>query len=123
MRLSRNPVMPRKPPMLFLRMSQNFSVNVGSGCCGGRDSRLRVRRRRGRRSDEPVCKTCRCRFCTATAEESERLIESIDQIHNIVAGSLGISRNLLREIRALYRDGRDKPRGQSTESKKGDGEK
>src|SRR6266545_2334138 len=72
---------------------------------------------------ETVCKTCRCRFCTATAEESERLIESIDQIHNIVAGSLGISRNLLREIRALYRDGRDKPRGQSTESKKGDGEK
>src|SRR5256886_16496887 len=32
-RLSKNPVTPRKPPMLFLRISQNFSISVGSACC------------------------------------------------------------------------------------------
>src|SRR4029077_9861153 len=92
------------------------------GFWGGRDSRLRMRRRRWSRSDEPVCKTCRCRFRPATAEESERLIESIDRIHDVIASSFSIGRDLSREVRALYRNGRDEPRGQSTERKKGDGE-
>src|SRR5206468_6168626 len=59
----------------------------------------------------------------ATAEEAEGLIESIDHVHNVVAGPLGISGYLPREIRALYRDGRYEPGCQSTESEKGDGEK
>src|SRR4029450_2733419 len=32
-RLSKKPVTPRNPPILFLRISQNFSISVGSACC------------------------------------------------------------------------------------------
>src|SRR4029453_14686573 len=33
MRLSKKPVTPRKPPILFLRISQNVYLSRGSACC------------------------------------------------------------------------------------------
>src|SRR5256886_17535157 len=51
-----------------------------------RDSRLRMRRRRGGRAEEPGGKTCRCRFRTASTEGTECVNEWIESSPDVVPG-------------------------------------